>query len=169
MIISAMKDFLNSKLEFIGFKKFKYIAPILCIVSDVLWLFYINALIQGPTFLRPLISNAIKLQGISYNQLSPDYLNMLEGALRSSFSLMLWCFFLYHLIIYFLSLTKLKWPRTYIKGYAFSAVILSVIPIFAPLFSSIQWDGTTSLLNIVTGLFYFVAYYGTKYFQKTRE
>ena len=164
-----MKDFLNSKLELIGYKRFKYIAPVLCIVSDVLWLFFINALIQGPNFLRTFIVSATSLQGIPDNQISSDYIFMLEGALRSSLSLMLWCFFLYHLIIYSLYLTKLNWPKTYIKGYAFSAVILSVIPIFSPLFSKISWDPITSTLNIVTGPFYFLAYYGTKYFQKNQE
>lgn len=160
-----MLDFLNNKLDKLGFNKVKYILPLISIGSDIILLIYINDSLLKRLFGPGFVHFLAKAQNIDPVELTPDYINMVIGAMTSSLSFMLWCILIYNCIIYALSMSTLQWPKTYVKGYAFSAVLLSVVEVAIYLVKV----HSVNFITILTAFLYFIVYYGYRHFTRSQE
>lgn len=161
-----MLKILNQKLDLITAKRFRIIAPLISIGSDLILLLYINSVMLPKLVSERTMRFALeKANGISPEQLTPDFVISATQMMLSSISLMLTCIFICHLVLYSLCLTKYTWPRTYIMGYAGSAVFLSFIELLFYIYSELRLNFVT----LLTMILYFIVAHGYKYFRKKAE
>ena len=161
-----MKEILNAKFDNIGAKDFKLLGPLASLIADIILVFYVNTILLKnmitPQVLRLAIS---KSQNIPPNQISADYINMAYQAMVSSLGFAMWAIVLCNFVIYLFCLSKMTWARTYIKGYASSAVTLSVLELAVYLIKLHQ----VNFYTLGTMLLYFFTAYGYYHFRKTGE
>jgi hypothetical protein len=161
-----MLKILNDKLDLITAKKFRILAPFLSICSDVILLLYINKVMLPKLINTDVMRIALaKANSIPPEQLTQDFVITATQMMSSSMSLMLSCIFICHLVLYALCLSKYTWPRTYIMGYAGSAVFLSVFELLFYIYS----EGRLNFITLTTMILYFIVSYSYKYFRKKEE
>jgi hypothetical protein len=161
-----MLKILNQKLDLITAKRFRVIAPLLSICSDIILLLYINGVMLPKIVNERAIRFALaKANGVLPEQLTQDFVVSATQMMLSSLSLMLTCIFICHLVLYALCLTKHTWPRTYIMGYAGSAVFLSFFELLFYIYS----ESRLNFVTLITMILYFIVAHGYKYFRKKSE
>lgn len=161
-----MSKILNQKLDLIGINKFIYIAPLISFISDLIIIFYVNKVMLPKLVNDNSVRLALaKANNISPEQLSTDFVNSATDMMHSSLSLMLFCILCCHVVIYLLCLSKYSWPKTYIMGYARSAVFLSIIEFLFYVIS----EGAINFITFGTTILYFIVAYGYSYFKKKEE
>lgn len=158
-----MTKFLNQIFSRLPKKVFMRLAPLMTFFTDVILIYYINKV------LLPLLlsdSNLSKLL-LEYNLVPADQirfldLNTVRAGLYSSTSFALTIAILFNGLIYLLAIKEMKWALRYVKGYAFSAAILSIAELFIYFFTLRFFNFYT----FFTMLLYFLVYYGYRYFSK---
>ncbi|MBD67012.1 MAG: hypothetical protein CME62_17555 [Halobacteriovoraceae bacterium] len=155
-----MTNFLNEKYTHLGATRFAKLAPIICFLSDLLVLYYVtNQLL--PRLLSPgIVKQMLSLRGI---YLSMNDAKEVAQLFSHQMSFILFCFLVFHFVIYTLAFLKKKCPMKYIHNYAFFAVIFTVLEIALFLYS----QGNISLLTFVSFWGYFFVWYGYKIFRKS--
>ncbi len=158
-----MKRFLNNKLDQIGAKKITFLAPLISFLSDLILIWYINNHLLNQYLNHQMIRSYSYLFGVK--KLDYQTANFILDATVSSLSLVFWFILLYNVIIYLLTFTKLKWPITYMKGYTFSAVLLSILEMITTLIKFLD----INLITFITTITYFMAFLGFRYLQGKKE
>lgn len=160
-----MVKILNNKLDRITAKRFRYIGPLVSLTSDLLLIGYINKILLPLFITDQVIYKMAAIQGVNPKSLSSDSVETIKLAASSSMSTAIFYLILYHIVIYILCMKNINWSKAYVKGYCFSAALLSVIEIIA-IYSS---TGRIYFITPLTMLLYFFVYYGYRYFRKTGE
>lgn len=120
-----MKTLLNQIFAKIQKKNFYIIAPILCFLADFIFFIYFTQEFI-PKNIDSLLLKSIQMQGMSLSQFDPIYFDELRKVMISTLQTVLALFLGFHFIIYLLALKKIKFGLMYIKGYAFTASILTI-------------------------------------------
>ena len=161
-----MKEFLNAKFDNIGAKDFKLLGPLASLVADIILVFYVNTILLKKIFTPQVLRVAIsRSQSIAPDQISADYINMAYQGMVSSLGFAMWAIVFCNFIIYLFCLSKMTWARTYIKGYASSAVALSILELSVYLIKLHQ----INFYTLGTMTLYFFTAYGYYHFRKTEE
>ncbi len=160
-----MLNFLNAKLEVLGAQKFKIIAPLASLTSDVMLLIYILKMFRETLLTPKAFAPFLAMQGIRPSQLSQEDLmaiiNLMENSLHAGLAILLF----FHCIVYLFCIKNKHWAKKYVKGYASTAAFLSIFEVIGVL----AFDGRVNILTLMTMIIYFLVYYGYRYFMKNGE
>jgi len=156
---------LNNYLDKIGKKKCLLQSAALSFSADILLVIYMAKVMIPKILSKDLVLTALKLQGLNPETLNPMYLQELISVMQISSYTMLAIFLLYNCVIYFFLTRSKKWALTYIKGYAFSAAILSVFEFIAPLFSNYR----PGFITAITFIMYLITFYMLRRLKQSEE
>ncbi len=160
-----MMTFLNAKFDQIGADKFLKLAPILCLLSDIILLYYINNVYLAKALTINALAPAFALQGININSLPVHELNSFLEASKMMVSNIFWMILLYNGVIYACCFKGYRWAMKYVRGYALTGSILSILEILI-------LGVSEKILNpytVVTTFIYLFCYFGFKRFKKRVE
>ena len=158
----------NHTLSKWGAQKVKFFAPWPSLLADIIVLYYINTVffekLKSPAYINNYIQR-MKNLGMLHQLADIEMVKELYMVSLNSMGAMLCIVFCINILIYLSCLTKYKWPKTYIKGYAFSAVFLSIFELGIYM---LKGDGL-NFYTLSSAVLYFITYYVYKFFRKTSE
>ncbi len=158
----------NHTLTKWGAQKVKLFAPLPSLLGDIIVLYYINTVflekLKSPIYINHYI-HQMKNLGMLHQFADLEMFKQLYLVSLNSIGAILCLIFCVNIIIYLFCLSKYKWPRTYIKGYAFSAVFLSIFELGMYI---LKGDGI-NFYTLSSAILYFFTYYIYKFFRKTSE
>lgn len=114
--------FLNTEI-----KKLLLYVLILGITADLSNSLFLQKYFMDIFIAKDQIMSLLLMQGYSPEFLNEDLLNEAKFMLARTFEVFLFCFSLYHTLLYILAFKNKKWPAKYLKGYSVTAFIFSVI------------------------------------------
>jgi hypothetical protein len=160
-----MIESLKQKLNDLGAKKFQFLGPLTSFITDITLVIYVNKVIVPRVIQEKTIIQALILQGYKVQDITADSMKMIQDLVSSSVSIMFWAILVYNFIIYALAMKNINWSKKYIKGYAFSAVILSAFEVVGVFITSKQINYVT----LITMITYFFVYFGYRHFMQKKE
>lgn len=160
-----MLSFLNDKFNTLGKKKFFTIASILCLLSDIANIAYVNLYALDKYISDQAIANALFAQGINPNSISPHDLAAYKQLLINSMGMVLTGFLFYHLIVYFMLAKDKLWAKKYVYGYALTGAILTCVELFFLFQSHLLW----AVVMLITTLVYIFTLQGILFFKKLEQ
>lgn len=157
-----MISFLNDKYKNLGRKKFLTQASILCFLSDIGNITYINIYWLNKRLNDQFLANMFAMQGVDIRSISDFQLMSYKTMLINSLGFMFMFFMAYHCIVYYKMARNKLWAKKYVHGYALTGTILTVFEIPALLKDNMLW----ALLMVATTFIYIYTFAGIRYFKK---
>lgn len=160
-----MNEYLNTKFEKIGEKKLFIFCPLVSLLSDLILIYYaVNILL--PQILKPdLIATFFKIQYGPQFRLTLETFQMFKEISSSLVTIMLFGVFLFNCIIGYNVFKRSHGSIIYLKGYAFSAVFLSVFELGTYLIKLHEFN----FFTFITMSLYFFTYYGLRHVELKKE
>ncbi len=160
-----MISFLNDKFKKDGKKKFLSQAALLCLISDIINIGYLNFYFFQKKITTTFLINAGAIQGLNLSSLPRQDLLAYRHLLISTLANVFLGFLVYHAIVYFKLAKDKKWAKKYVYGYVITGGVLTLIEIPSLLSDHLFWG----LCMIVTASIYAYTFLGIKFFKKQEE
>ena len=156
---------MNNKFKTLGKKKFLLQGALLCLLSDIGNILYVNMYWFPKKLSIQFLSKMLSLQGVNAYQMPRADLLAYRELLIDAFGIMFFVFLIYHLLVYFLFYKNKLWAKKYVYGYALTGAILTMLE----LPSLFQDHFTWGVIMLLTTLIYIFTFMGIKYFKKIEE
>lgn len=157
-----MISFLNDKFKQVGKKNFLLKASVLCLISDIGNILYLNMFWFKKKLTIPFLANIMSIQGVNLYQFPQADILAIKMMLVGAFSTMFYIFLIYHCFVYFKMAKDKKWAKKYVHGYALTGAILTLLEIPSLFSASFFW----AIIMIMTTIIYIYSFLGIRYFKK---
>jgi hypothetical protein len=160
-----MISFLNDKYAKVSKKKFLTIGSLLCFISDVGNIAYINLYALQKYITDQSIANALALQGVNLRQISAHDFDAYKQLMIDAMGLVFAGFLAYHIIVYFFFARDKKWAKKYVYGYALTGTILTAVELVFLFQEHFMW----AIVMLLTTFIYIYTLFGIRYFKKQEQ
>ena len=160
-----MISFLNDKYANIGKKKFLTLTSILCFISDVGNIAYVNLYALHKYISDKALFNALAAQGVNPASLSERDFGVYKQIMIDSMGMVFAGFLVYHCVVYFMLARDKTWAKKYVYGYALTGAILTVFELFFLFQDHILW----AIVMLLTTFVYIYTLFGIRYFKKQEQ
>lgn len=158
-------NFLNEKYKNLGKSKFLTLAALLCFMSDIGNVTYINVYWLGERLKDRFLGNVFALQGIDIRMMTPYQLKAYKEILFNSLGFMFMFFMAYHIIVYFKMSRDKLWAKKYVYGYALTGTFLTLFELPMLIQDNLLW----AIFMILTTIIYIYTFLGIKFFKKEEQ
>lgn len=156
---------MNNKFKALGKKKFLIQGAILCLLSDIGNILYVNLYWFPKKLSLQFLTNILSLQGVNAYQIPRSDLLAYRDLLIDAFGIMFFGFLIYHLLVYFLFFKNKLWAKKYVYGYALTGAVLTIFELPSLFKDNFLW----ALVMLITTIIYIFTFMGIKYFKKIEE
>lgn len=160
-----MIKILNNKYEQMGRQKFLTTASILCLISDITNLAYINLYWLKNKLTREFLGLSFAMQGVDINHFTDYQIDQYKTLLANSMGIVFALFLAYHLIVYFKMARNKLWAKKYVFGYSLTGAVLTIFELPGLFSDHVIW----AIIMLMTTFIYIYSFMGIKFFKKQEQ